>query len=164
MAAWNWLFTVPDSAALQDPRRQADDWIVARTLYELIYGSFQSRPLTPMQLSDLLTLSRGRNQALDLTGVLLHEKGIFIQVLEGEEPVVGALYERIARDPRHKNVAVFRRGPIQVRQFGQWSMGFVELNPSVITRLGGWNPVAQKAMATSARNADRLRKVLADLR
>ena len=59
-----------------------------KRLYELIYGSVETRYLSAMQLSELLTLARARNQSLDVTGVLLHQKGVFIQVLEGgREPV-----------------------------------------------------------------------------
>jgi len=137
---------------------------VGKKLYEVIYGSVETRFLSPIQLSELLSLARVRNQGLDVTGVLLHQKGVFIQVLEGDEPVVGALYDRISRDPRHKNVAVFRRGPIQARQFAAWSMGFVELDATVLSRLGGWNPVLQKGAATTATNAERLRTVLAAYR
>ncbi len=135
-----------------------------KRLYELIYGSVETRYLSAMQLSDLLTLARARNQGLDVSGVLLHQKGVFIQVLEGNESVVGALYDRISRDPRHKNVAVFRRGPIQSRQFAAWSMGFLELDTAVLSRLGGWNPVLQKGAATTGSNAERLRNVLAGYR
>ena len=137
---------------------------MGKKLYEVIYGSVETRFLSPIQLSELLSLARVRNQGLDVTGVLLHQKGVFIQVLEGDEPVVGALYDRISRDPRHKNVAVFRRGPIQARQFAAWSMGFVELDATVLSRLGGWNPVLQKGAATTATNAERLRTVLAAYR
>lgn len=137
---------------------------MAKKLYELIYGSVQTRPLTSIQLSELLSLARAQNLSLDVSGVLLHQKGVFVQILEGDEPVVGALYDRISRDKRHKNVAVFRRGPIVARQFARWSMGFIELDPATMSRLGGWNPILQKATATSIQNAERLRGILAALR
>src|SRR5581483_8846760 len=125
---------------LKSARSRADDAGVGGRLYELIYGSVQTRPFTPVKLSELLTHARAQNQQLDVTGVLLHQNGVFIQVIEGEDKVVSALYDRISRDPRHKNVAVFRRGPIQARQFADWSMGFVELDASAMKTLGGWNP------------------------
>ena len=132
-----------------------------KRLYEVIYGSVETRYLTAMQLSELLALARARNQSLDVTGLLLHQKGVFVQVLEGDEPVVSALYDRISRDPRHKSLNIFRSGPIQKRQFAAWSMGFLELDPAVLSRLGGWNPLVQKATVTSAPNAERLRTILA---
>ena len=137
---------------------------MGKTLYELIYSSVQTRPFTPVKLSALLARCRVRNQALDVTGVLLHQKGVFVQVLEGESAVVSALYDRIASDPRHTNVAVFRRGPIQTRQFASWSMGFVELDAAALRNLGGWNPLLQKGAATTPPNAERLRGILAAFR
>ena len=133
-------------------------------LYELIYGSVQARPFTPVKLSELLTHARAHNQQLDVSGVLLHQNGVFIQVLEGADRVVSALYDRISRDPRHKNVAVFRSGPIQARQFAGWSMGFVELDATALRNLGGWNPILQKGAATTPPNAERLRSILATFR
>lgn len=144
--------------------RQADDRGVAKKLYEVIYGSVETRFLSAIQLSELLTLARSRNQGLDITGVLLHQKGFFVQVIEGDAPIVDALLDRITRDKRHKNVAVFRRGPIQARQFAAWSMGFLELDATVLSRLGGWNPLLQKGAATTAPNAERLRTILAGYR
>jgi hypothetical protein len=137
---------------------------VGKKLYEIIYGSVETRFFSQIQLSELLALARARNQGLDISGVLLHQKGLFVQVLEGDEPVVGALYDRITRDPRHKNVAVFRRGPVQTRQFPAWSMGFLELDAAALSRLGGWNPMLQKGAATTAANAERLRSILAGYR
>ena len=137
---------------------------MAKKLYELIYGSVETRYLSPIQLSELLSLARARNQSLDVTGILLHQKGVFVQVLEGNEPVVSALYDRISRDPRHKRLNIFRGGPIEKRQFAAWSMGFLELEPAVMSRLGGWNPLLNKAAATSAPNAERLRTILSSLR
>jgi hypothetical protein len=99
-----------------------------------------------------------------VTGVLLHQKGAFVQVLEGSDKVVSALYDRISRDPRHKNVAVFRRGPVQARQFVAWSMGFVELDTSALRTLGTWNPILAKGAATTPPNAERLRSILATFR
>ncbi len=149
---------------VKPPARQADDTGVGKRLYELIYGSVQTRPFTTVKLSDLLSVCRARNQELDVTGVLLHQKGVFVQVLEGDEKVVSVLYDRISRDPRHKNVAVFRRGPIRARQFAGWSMGFVELDATALRTLGGWNPILQKGAATTSPNAERLRSILATFR
>jgi hypothetical protein len=115
-------------------------------LYEVIYASAQTRLLLPKQLSELLTGARSRNQSLDVSGLLLRQGTGFLQILEGDEAVVAALYERIAKDPRHSQVAVMRRGPIPARQFG------------------AWNIFLHKGAVTAAANAERLRGVLAGFR
>jgi hypothetical protein len=43
-------------------------------------------------------------------------------VLEGERVDVACVYARIKRDPRHKDLALIVTGPIDARQFPEWSM------------------------------------------
>ncbi|SER38179.1 Sensors of blue-light using FAD [Microlunatus flavus] len=80
------------------------------------------------ELSDLLAQSRAKNTALGVTGVLLHREGTFMQVLEGEEDVVRPLYSRIAHDPRHADVVNVWGSLSPDRRFGDWSMGFRDLD------------------------------------
>lgn len=54
---------------------------------------------------------------------LIYKDGNFIQVLEGEEPVVRKLFEKIWRDARHKLVSIIHAGSLDERQFPDWSMG-----------------------------------------
>jgi AcrR family transcriptional regulator len=57
----------------------------------------------------------------------------FIQVLEGAPGVVGALYDRILADTRHRDVVVVLDGAIQARAFSDWSMrllGEDDLSPT----------------------------------
>jgi hypothetical protein len=133
-------------------------------MYELIYASSPTRPLQPKQLSELLAGSRTRNLHLDVSGVLLHQGGSFLQVLEGEEPVVAALYEKICKDPRHTRMFVVSRGPVAARHFGPWTMGFVDVVPAVVQKLGGWNPFMQKATVTAEKNVAGLRALLSGKR
>jgi hypothetical protein len=133
-------------------------------MYELIYTSAQTRPLQRGQLSELLTSARTRNQGLDVSGVLLLQDKGFVQVLEGSEMVVAALFDKICKDPRHTTPAVMRRGPIPARQFAAWSMGFIECDAGTIKKLGGWNPFLQRASVTAGKNGERLRGLLSGLR
>jgi hypothetical protein len=75
-------------------------------------------------LNDILSVARERNVQLDVTGILLHRDGNFIQVLEGPKDNVEMLYEKISRDPRHTGVLVTVREEIVERQFKDWAMGF----------------------------------------
>ncbi|MBA8794975.1 hypothetical protein FHX74_002603 [Friedmanniella endophytica] len=96
--------------------------------YDLTYVSRATTPLTPAQLADLLRVCRAHNEELGVTGALLYEGGHIMQVLEGDQPTVEALYEVIAQDPRHREVAVVAAGPVSRRQFADWSMGFRDLS------------------------------------
>ena len=63
-----------------------------------------------------------------MTGVLLHRDGTFMQVLEGDEDVVRPLYGTIAHDPRHADVVNVWGSLSPTRRFGDWSMGFRDLD------------------------------------
>jgi hypothetical protein len=96
--------------------------------FQLVYISSATRPLSDADLEDLLGEARIRNRAFDITGMLIYDDASFIQVLEGGEEVVERLYQRIARDPRHRDLEVLLRGRLQARQFAGWSMGFQRLD------------------------------------
>jgi hypothetical protein len=59
--------------------------------------------------------------------MLLYRSGYFIQALEGDAERVRALYDKIAKDPRHRNVLMVYNKPIEKRTFGSWSMGFKDV-------------------------------------
>jgi hypothetical protein len=94
---------------------------------QLLYVSNTSRTIAPSLLNDILTASRRNNQALDVTGLLLHIDGGFLQVLEGEELALSTLYARIRADKRHWNTQLLLDHQSE-RAFGEWSMGFERLD------------------------------------
>lgn len=51
-----------------------------------------------------------------------------MQVLEGEQAVVEALFAKVSRDDRHVRIHVLRQGTVAARSFAAWSMGFVSLD------------------------------------
>jgi hypothetical protein len=61
------------------------------------------------------------------------------QVLEGETDVVDETYGRIEKDPRHQDIYLILREPIEQRDFAQWHMGF--------RRLGAKEAAAHPAFA-----------------
>lgn len=105
-------------------------------LFELVYTSIAQRAFTAHELRGILERARSTNRQLGITGILLYRNASFIQVLEGDEPLVLDRYEHIARDKRHARVRVVRQGPIARRSFGDWSMGFVSLDPKVLPSPG----------------------------
>ena len=98
-------------------------------LHELIYLS-TSIPAEPEQalLDDILAVSRKYNAAHGITGVLLHESGQYLQLLEGEREAVRRLYyDKIVPDPRHRDARVTLEHAIDKRSFATWSMGYGRL-------------------------------------
>ena len=72
----------------------------------------------------LLYHSYSNNQALGITGALIYEDNKFGQVIEGPEKDFEALWQKIQKDGRHKNVRLIESKPISERSFSKWTMVF----------------------------------------
>lgn len=107
-------------------------------LLSLVYISASSHLLSNAELEEILTKSRRNNPPLGVTGMLLSYEGVLIQALEGPEEAVGALYERIAKDPRHHRITVLLEEYIPERNFPDWSMGFHHLSRDEAKHLEGF--------------------------
>ncbi len=95
----------------------------------LIYKSQTSWDLLSNDtLLELATTSAGRNEKLEITGLLLLSGESFLQVLEGPPDDVNDLYLRIARDPRHEKLRLLIYESIVRRTFGEWAMHVVDLD------------------------------------
>lgn len=90
----------------------------------LVYTSTASQPFRETALEHLLEECRRLNDARDVTGMLLHRSGRFIQVLEGEPEVVRDLVERIRHDSRHHDMRILLEKAIDHRRFPEWTMGY----------------------------------------
>lgn len=90
----------------------------------LIYLSTSVQLLNDQEIHALLEKARTRNAENNITGVLLYHEGNFIQLLEGAPEEVDGTYERISKDPSHKNLIVIAEGDLDHRNFGSWTMGF----------------------------------------
>ena len=97
-------------------------------LYYLAYVSVAENPFTDDQLLLILEPSSRRNAERAITGMLLYRDGLFLQILEGPEDEVLNLRSAIEKDPRHRDFRVLEQGPLSMRAFGRWSMGFQDLS------------------------------------
>ena len=109
-------------------------------IYYLVYNSIATRPMTDDDLTAILEGARKFNAMSKVTGMLLYKSGRFLQVLEGDEDVVGALYEKIRRDSRHDDAQVLVTGQQSIRQFPNWSMGFTNLSNLAEQDIPGFSP------------------------
>ena len=62
-----------------------------------------------------------------------------MQVLEGEERVVKAVFAKISRDPRHHHVITLIQEPIENRFFPNSSMAFRDLDTAGRQNLTGFS-------------------------
>jgi hypothetical protein len=100
----------------------------AMPLYRTAYKSAVSKPITKTELRQILKSSQDNNYADNVTGALLFDSGIFLQVLEGKRGKINSLLARLTKDPRHSNIELIGLEPIEKRQFETWSMGLIESN------------------------------------
>jgi Sensors of blue-light using FAD len=95
---------------------------------QFVYVSAATKPFSETDLTTLLTKARARNAEVDVSGLLLYRSGSFLQILEGEPAAVQPIYDRIGRDPRHRDIVLLSRRACEARNFSDWRMGFVHLD------------------------------------
>lgn len=84
-----------------------------------------------MSSEDLNTIQRNAkasNELIDVTGSLFYNGGWFLQVLEGPLATITKLYQKIEKDPRHKNSRLLYNEPAKFRTFTRWSMNMTNLD------------------------------------
>lgn len=106
-------------------------------LIHCVYTSEATREIGPQELERILAVSRERNAAAGVTGMLVCTGAAFFQVLEGEAADVEAVYARIARDPRHRDLRRVVVESIAQRGFAEWSMGEAQVGDEELRALTG---------------------------
>ncbi|MGM1057016.1 MAG: BLUF domain-containing protein [Bacteroidota bacterium] len=71
------------------------------------YVSTAKSDLSKEHVENLLESTATRNNALDISGILLCSEGNFFQLLEGEKEKVNDLFSIIKKDSRHNNLIKF---------------------------------------------------------
>jgi hypothetical protein len=88
------------------------------------YISRACRALDTYELGDLLDDARRFNAEHGLTGVLLHDHGMFLQLIEGDAPAIDEAMRRIRRSKKHEDLIVVFDETITTRLFPAWAMGW----------------------------------------
>ncbi|MCB1877512.1 MAG: BLUF domain-containing protein [Chromatiales bacterium] len=85
------------------------------------------KDIGPM-LDEICAVSKRNNARDGITGVLFHHRGKFLQVVEGEEEALRALWARLILDPRHESLHVLLDQPVTDREFADWNMDAFDLS------------------------------------
>lgn len=93
-------------------------------IFQLVYISTAREGLTGSDCQAILSAARLKNRRHDVTGLLLFNSKRFLQVLEGAETAVRAIYEGILHDPRHQALVKLGERNRDSREFGTWAMAF----------------------------------------
>ena len=98
-------------------------------MISITYVSSAVPKFSETTLLNLVDQSQKINERLGITGILVYSDGNFMQVIEGADLPTLALYERIRRDVRHRDVITVHHQPIEVCEFQGWSMAYNILPP-----------------------------------
>jgi len=126
-------------------------------MLSLIYVSTSVKLPSDEELLDILKVSRENNSVKDITGLLLYKGGNFMQVLEGPNESVEALYKKIEANSRHKDLNVLSREQISTRQFPAWQMAFQDLDNPAIKNEPGFNQFLQNEFVADVYRQNPLR-------
>jgi len=96
---------------------------------QLIYRS-QPFGFDHAMLDGILMAARRNNRENDITGALICRQDMYIQLVEGPDDAIDALYERILADDRHTDVKLEMSTAIEERMFPGWAM-LDDTNPSM---------------------------------
>ena len=97
------------------------------SINQLVYISQATRKMSLEDLNSIQGVAKTNNAPIDVTGSLFYNGGWFLQVLEGPPATLKGLYQKIEKDPRHKNSRILHNEPAKFRTFGRWSMGMTNL-------------------------------------
>lgn len=96
----------------------------SKTMLQIIYFSTAIPEINISSVRNILECSRQHNHDNDVTGILFYDGRNFIQVIEGEDSTIEALFSKISSDRRHYDVRLLSRMDIPQREFGDWLMAF----------------------------------------
>lgn len=119
-------------------------------MHQLTYISTALPGVDATEVDKILAVARRANGARDITGLLLFDGRRFLQALEGEEDQVGAVYERIKGDKRHRAIVLLSNKPVAERQFGDWAMAWHRVDP-----VSGGKTLAETVDALTANVPDK---------
>lgn len=121
----------------------------------LIYRSEATRPMSTADLAELCLSSARTNQALGITGFLLHMDGLFLQILEGRADAVEPLFGKILADKRHHRVEVLlHEEGDEKHNFAFWAMNLGPLDdPDFRSKVLGPG-LTREAFATRSHETD----------
>lgn len=133
-------------------------------MIQMIYASAATVDFSTEDLKKLLATARRNNESLGVSGMLVYHEGSFLQILEGEEASVMALYRIIEKDERHNDVKLLLRSEIDERSFGEWKMGFYDSTQSSTHHEKGFVDFFRKGQNVEEGDGDRARAVLLQFR
>lgn len=114
------------------------------SIRRVVYCSRATQEMDHETLMKILHDARSFNAMDDISGVLLHDRGYFLQVLEGPFEAIENLLATLRADSRHEQVEVLVDDVVQERLFPDWQMGFGDLADPVWSFMPGMIDQSEK--------------------
>ena len=96
----------------------------AQPLVAKTYLSQSKLDWTDDAIDQLLERSKQNNATRGITGAMIYANGYFMQLIEGPQIAVDALYSVIEADPRHEVLSLLHDQEIEDRHFSDWAMEY----------------------------------------
>lgn len=97
-------------------------------MYSIIYKSKAKPDFNSEAIFKMLLNAKNFNRKKDISGCIVYYDNQFIQLIEGQEKEVSALYESIKADERHDEVTTLIKKPVDGRLWSDWYMAFYDLS------------------------------------
>ncbi|HVE51466.1 MAG TPA: BLUF domain-containing protein [Casimicrobiaceae bacterium] len=109
---------------------------------QIAFSSLARPGLRPADTSNIIGTSRSNNARDGITGALIYSGESFLQLVEGADAALTALWGRLAGDDRHRQLASLFDRSVAQRSFGDWRAGYMpeETLGSALTRWNGFTP------------------------
>lgn len=105
-------------------------------LERLIYESTATGSTGSLaNLAVILSESQRNNAGRGLTGALAAHGDRYIQVVEGQPEELDGLLRRLENDPRHRDIRLMHREPVEARMFADWTMASARVTPELAQSL-----------------------------
>ena len=95
---------------------------------QIVYVSVATKDLEKQEIHQILETARSKNQIKNITGFLLFNGAMFLQMLEGDCRKVNDLFTTLNKDPRHNKIQKIYEGQAETNIFSNWSMAFSKIN------------------------------------
>lgn len=93
---------------------------------QILYASMSARGDFDVDRDEILRVSRRNNPELGISGLLLIDRDLCMQLLEGDVDNLAALMDVIRTDTRHDRFVILEQRSVTGAAFPGWAMGIAD--------------------------------------
>lgn len=125
-----------------------EDGQLARLVYASTSVIARAQGHFRSELADIMAACERNNPRAGITGLLVYDRGRFIQLLEGPQGRLKEIYGRICEDTRHTDITALLEEPASERLFEAWAMAFANAGdaPLPASARSDWNDLDRHSL------------------